>query len=85
MLSDTNCSWFMFSSTGGIANSYMASLGIYKKVDSGNLDKIVYYNEKSALYLFRLKSQDVSWKVNFVDCLQQIVRTIYDYNIDLTI
>ena len=62
--SEFNCSWLVFASIKGIADSHLNSLGIYKKFDCLNENKVVYHNEENGLYLFRQTAQDKSWMVN---------------------
>ena len=62
---ENKCSWFVFYSTGGIADSYLSSLGIYKKLNCDDDDDIIYHNEESGLYLFRHDSLSGNWMVGF--------------------
>ena len=60
---DFDCRSYMLSSTGGIASKQMSSLGIYRKQNCTDNDKLVYYNEQSGDYLYRMNTTKSNWKV----------------------
>lgn len=64
MFSETECFWFVFSSTQGIANYHLSSLGVYKRMNCARDDKIIFHNEESGYYLFRLNEQNGNWMVS---------------------
>ena len=55
----------VFSSLKEISITYLAALGKYERLNCGDAEKSVYYNEKSGFYLFRNKSNEKAWMVRF--------------------
>ena len=63
VFTDDTCTWFILSSTQGIANEYPSSLGIYKKINCHDTSKILYLNEQNGFFLQQLNISTKSWVV----------------------
>ena len=71
---DNNCTWFLLSSTQGIATEYPSSLGIYRKINCNNTRQIFYFNEQNGFFLQQLDISTNSWVVGIQSFL-----IIYSY------